>query len=51
MLEQVLAEEQPRGWTHVTLSVDERNAPAWKLYRDMGFEPVDSREAYIAVWR
>lgn len=51
MLQQVLNHQRRQGWTHVTLSVDERNKPAWNLYRGLGFEPVDVREAYIAVWR
>jgi ribosomal protein S18 acetylase RimI-like enzyme len=35
----------------VTLSVDTRNRPAWKLYLALGFEPDDRREVYLAVWR
>jgi mycothiol synthase len=35
----------------LTLSVDGRNQPAWALYRQMGFEPYDQREVYLAIWR
>lgn len=35
----------------LTLSVDGRNLPAWKLYRSMGFEPYDQREVFLAIWR
>jgi ribosomal protein S18 acetylase RimI-like enzyme len=35
----------------LTLSVDGRNRPAWSLYLDLGFEPYDQREVYLAVWR
>jgi ribosomal protein S18 acetylase RimI-like enzyme len=35
----------------LTLSVDARNRPAWSLYLDLGFEPYDQREVYLAVWR
>jgi mycothiol synthase len=34
----------------VTLSVDARNRPAWNLYRSLGFEPLDQRAVYLAVW-
>jgi ribosomal protein S18 acetylase RimI-like enzyme len=34
----------------LTLSVDERNQPAWKLYRRLGFEPYDQRQVYLAIW-
>jgi ribosomal protein S18 acetylase RimI-like enzyme len=37
--------------THLTLSVDARNRPAWRLYLDLGFEAYDCREVYLAVWR
>jgi ribosomal protein S18 acetylase RimI-like enzyme len=35
---------------HLTLSVDARNRPAWRLYLDLGFESYDCREVYLAVW-
>jgi ribosomal protein S18 acetylase RimI-like enzyme len=37
--------------THLTLSVDTRNRPAWKLYLDLGFEAYECREVYLAIWR
>jgi mycothiol synthase len=37
--------------THLALSVDARNRPAWKLYLDLGFEAYDCREVYLAIWR
>jgi ribosomal protein S18 acetylase RimI-like enzyme len=39
------------GVTQMTLSVDERNRPAWQVYRALGFEPYDHREVYLAVWK
>jgi ribosomal protein S18 acetylase RimI-like enzyme len=36
---------------HLTLSVDARNRPAWRLYLDLGFESYDCREVYLAVWQ
>jgi ribosomal protein S18 acetylase RimI-like enzyme len=35
----------------VTLSVDARNRPAWKLYLELGFEPYDHREVHLAIWK
>jgi ribosomal protein S18 acetylase RimI-like enzyme len=35
----------------LSLSVDERNLPACKLYRRLGFESFDEREVYLAIWR
>jgi ribosomal protein S18 acetylase RimI-like enzyme len=37
--------------SQLTLSVDARNRPAWQLYTELGFEPYDRREVYLAVWR
>jgi ribosomal protein S18 acetylase RimI-like enzyme len=37
--------------THLTLSVDARNRPAWRLYLALGFEAYECREVYLAVWR
>jgi ribosomal protein S18 acetylase RimI-like enzyme len=34
----------------LTLSVDDRNMPARRLYRNLGFEPYDQREVYLAIW-
>ena len=45
-----LVEAKAAGVARVTLSVDARNRPAWDLYRGLGFEPVDRRAVYLAVW-
>ena len=34
-----------------TLSIDVRNQPAWRLYRSLGFEPVERRAVHLAVFR
>ena len=46
-----LTEAQSAGAPYLTLSVDARNQPARKLYRDLGFEPYDRREVFLAVWK
>jgi ribosomal protein S18 acetylase RimI-like enzyme len=46
-----LFETRAAGVSRLTLSVDARNRPAWKLYTDLGFEPHEQREVYLAVWR
>jgi ribosomal protein S18 acetylase RimI-like enzyme len=45
-----LAEGRRAGVSHVTLAVDCRNLPAWKLYREHGFVPHERREVYLALW-
>lgn len=50
MTRRVLCEARAAGATQVTLAVDMRNRPAWNLYLDLGFEPFDRREAYLAIW-
>jgi ribosomal protein S18 acetylase RimI-like enzyme len=45
-----LHEARAAGATQVTLAVDTRNRPAWNLYLDVGFEPFDRREVYLAIW-
>jgi ribosomal protein S18 acetylase RimI-like enzyme len=40
-----------RGVSQVTLAVDERNRPAWDMYRALGFVPQERRKAYLRVWR
>jgi ribosomal protein S18 acetylase RimI-like enzyme len=47
VLEEATAAER-RG---ICLSVDGRNAPAWRLYRDLGFEPLERREIYLLLRR
>ncbi len=51
LVRKVLIEAELVGVTSVSLSVDTRNRPAWRLYQGMGFEPYDRREVYLAVWR
>jgi ribosomal protein S18 acetylase RimI-like enzyme len=46
-----LVEAKAAGQSSVTLAVDARNAPARELYRRLGFEPHESREVLLAVWR
>jgi ribosomal protein S18 acetylase RimI-like enzyme len=47
----VLVEAKAAGRSSVTLAVDARNVPARELYRRLGFEPTESREVLLAVWR
>jgi ribosomal protein S18 acetylase RimI-like enzyme len=51
LVRKVLLEARATDAECVTLSVDTRNRPAWKLYLALGFEPDDQREVYLAVWR
>jgi ribosomal protein S18 acetylase RimI-like enzyme len=46
-----LLEAKADGQPAVTLAVDARNRPARELYRRLGFEPRESREVLLAVWR
>jgi ribosomal-protein-alanine N-acetyltransferase len=50
MMRHALAQAQQAGVGRVTLSVDNRNAPAWALYRSLGFEEFDRREVFLRVW-
>jgi mycothiol synthase len=38
------------GFAKLTLAVDGRNLPAWKLYTKLGFVPLDAREVFLAIW-
>jgi ribosomal protein S18 acetylase RimI-like enzyme len=51
LIARALREAWAAGVRSVTLSVDARNRPAWKLYQAAGFEPHDRREVYLAIWR
>jgi ribosomal protein S18 acetylase RimI-like enzyme len=51
MLHKVLAEARADAAPRVTLSVDDRNVPAWRLYRRLGFEPYDQRTVFLTIWR
>jgi ribosomal protein S18 acetylase RimI-like enzyme len=46
-----LVEAKAAGQPSVALAVDARNAPARELYRRLGFEPLESRDVLLAVWR
>jgi ribosomal protein S18 acetylase RimI-like enzyme len=46
-----LLEARADGAAGLTLSVDCRNLPASNLYQSLGFEPFDSRVAFVALWR
>jgi ribosomal protein S18 acetylase RimI-like enzyme len=50
MMHKALRAAHASDATHLTLSVDARNRPAWKLYLDLGFEAYDCREVYLAIW-
>jgi mycothiol synthase len=50
LLGKALGEARAAGARHVTLSVDARNGPAWRLYRGMGFEPFARRAVLLSVW-
>ena len=50
MLLHALCEARAADAPTVTLSVDVRNQPAWKLYRSLGFEPYDQRVVYLAIF-
>ena len=50
MLLYALCEARADDVPSVTLSVDARNQPAWKLYRALGFEPYDQRVVYLAFF-
>ncbi|MGH7170600.1 MAG: GNAT family N-acetyltransferase, partial [Gemmataceae bacterium] len=50
MLLHALCEARAADVPTVTLSVDARNQPAWKLYRSLGFEAYDQRVVYLAIF-
>jgi ribosomal protein S18 acetylase RimI-like enzyme len=51
LMHKALAEARADGVPRLTLSVDARNRPAWRLYTELGFEPQDRREVFLAIWR
>ena len=51
LMHRAVAEARADGVARLTLSVDVRNRPAWDLYTDLGFEPHDRREVFLAIWR
>ncbi len=46
-----LVEAKAAGQPSVSLAVDARNAAAREMYRRLGFEPRESRDVLLAVWR
>ena len=46
-----ISEARAAGVAQLTLSVDTRNEPAKALYLNLGFQPFDEREVYLAVWK
>jgi ribosomal protein S18 acetylase RimI-like enzyme len=50
LTQKALEEARAAGADQLTLAVDTRNLPAWNLYRNLGFEPFDQREVYLAIW-
>jgi ribosomal protein S18 acetylase RimI-like enzyme len=49
LMQKALAEARAAGAPALTLSVDERNAPARQLYRSLGFQPLERRVAYLRL--
>lgn len=47
LVQHALFEAKADDMLTVTLTVDERNTPARKLYRKMGFEPFDEKVVYL----
>lgn len=50
MLLHALCEARAAGAARVILSVDDRNAPARRLYERVGFEPYDHRLVLLSIW-
>ena len=50
IMHHAMAAARADGVARVTLSVDTRNRPAWNLYTDLGFEPHERREVFLAIW-
>jgi ribosomal protein S18 acetylase RimI-like enzyme len=46
---QALLEAQRAGVSQATLAVDRRNLPAWNMYLQMGFQPNEPREVFLAI--
>ncbi len=51
MMHHALAFVRQTGVSKLTLAVDGRNLPAWKLYTKLGFVPLDAREVFLAIWK
>jgi ribosomal protein S18 acetylase RimI-like enzyme len=50
LLLKALAEARRAAAEQITVSVDVRNQPARRLYHQVGLEPFDSREVFLAIW-
>jgi ribosomal protein S18 acetylase RimI-like enzyme len=50
IVQKALDEARHGDAMYLSLAVDGRNLPAIELYRQLGFEPYDRREVYLAVW-
>lgn len=50
LLLKALAEARRADAEQITVAVDVRNRPAQRLYQQVGFEPFDSREVFLAIW-
>jgi ribosomal protein S18 acetylase RimI-like enzyme len=50
LMRKALFEARAAEAGQLMLSVDARNRPAWDLYQQLGFEPFDQREVFLAVW-
>ncbi len=50
MLRKALLEARAAGVGGAFLTVDQRNTPAWQMYRSLGFEPFDRRDVYLVVF-
>jgi GNAT superfamily N-acetyltransferase len=51
LLQRALERSRERDARQLTIVVDERNAPARRLYARMGLRPVATRNAYVYRWR
>lgn len=51
LVKHALLQAKRCGATEVTLSVDARNTPAWRLYNRLHFTPTERREVYLASWQ
>jgi ribosomal protein S18 acetylase RimI-like enzyme len=49
MMIKALLEAKAAGVGEVFLTVDARNKPAWELYLNLGFQPFDRREVFLAL--
>jgi GNAT superfamily N-acetyltransferase len=49
VLEEILYRAYLIGIPRVLVAVDERNVPAWRLYRSLGFLPDEAREVFLKL--